>query len=296
MSFARGRVNLRSGRARGEPRREGLAVRADLPSVAERTLMTARAKGAPASLAPTSGPRRLTCGRVPRVGPSLVEWPVVQALYHFVKWRLGLAAADRWMMPEEGACLLRHAAGRKRLAEIGVWEGGTTSRLREVMAHGATLVAIDPFPPGRLGISYQKLIAASEVGAVRNGTVVWLRQTGVEAARAPCVLAAPFDFVFVDADHTYEGLRGDWEGWSPLIESGGIIALHDSLMPEGHSDAGSIQYSNEVVAHDPRFETVDEVYSLRVLRRRAPRGVPAAVKDNGAGNQPSGPRDGRASR
>jgi predicted O-methyltransferase YrrM len=193
----------------------------------------------------------------------------VQALFHFVKWRLGMAAADRWMMSEESACLLGHAAGKKRLAEIGVWEGGTTRRLREAMAPGGTLIAIDPYPPGRSGISYQKLIAASEVAAVRNGTVVWLRQTGADAARAPCVLAAPFDFVFVDGNHTYEGLRQDWEGWSPLIQPGGIIALHDSLLPEGHVDAGSVRYSNEVVVHDLRFETVDEVLCLRVLRRRS---------------------------
>jgi predicted O-methyltransferase YrrM len=186
-----------------------------------------------------------------------------------VKWRLGIAAADRWMMPEDGACLIGHATGKTRLAEIGVWEGGTTRRLREVMAPGATLIAVDPYPPGRSGMNYQKLIAASEVAAVRNGTVLWLRQTGAEAARAPCVLDAPFDFVFVDGDHTYEGLRQDWEGWSPLIAPDGIIALHDSLLPEGHVvDAGSVRYSNEVVVHDPRFETVDEVLTLRVLRRR----------------------------
>jgi predicted O-methyltransferase YrrM len=193
----------------------------------------------------------------------------VQALFHFMKWRLGMAAADHWMMPEESACLLGHAAGKKRLAEIGVWEGGTTRRLRGVMAPDATLVAIDPYPPGRSGLNYQKFIAAAEVAAVRNGTVVWLRQTGAEAARAPGVLAAPFDFVFVDGNHTYEGLRQDWEGWSPLIEPGGIIALHDSLLPEGKVDAGSVRYSNEVVVHDPRFGVVDEVFTLRVLRRRS---------------------------
>jgi predicted O-methyltransferase YrrM len=193
----------------------------------------------------------------------------VQALLHFMKWRLGISAADQWMMPDESACLLGHAAGKKRLAEIGVWEGGTTRRLREVMAPGATLLAIDPYPPGRSGLNYQKIIAASVVARVQNGTVVWLRQTSAEAAKAPCVLAVPFDFVFVDGDHTYEGLRQDWEGWSPLIEPYGIIALHDSLPVEGKVDGGSIRFSNEVIVHDPRFEVVSEVFTLRVMRRRA---------------------------
>lgn len=74
--------------------------------------------------------------------------------------------------------------------------------------------------------------------------------------------------MLIDGDHTYEGLRTDWEGWSPLIEPGGILALHDSLPVEGKVDAGSIRYSNEVVIHDRRFEVVDEVFTLRVLRRR----------------------------
>ena len=191
------------------------------------------------------------------------------ALIHFLKWRLGFAPADHWMMPVECACLLGHAAGKTRLAEIGVWEGGTTRRLREAMAPGATLIAIDPYPPGRSGLNYQKIIAAHEVAAVQKGTVIWLRQRSVDALQNPCVRAALFDFVFVDGDHTYEGLRQDWEGWAPLIGPGGVIALHDSLAVEGKVDAGSIRYSNDVVIHDPRFEVVEEVFTLRVLRRRA---------------------------
>ena len=205
-----------------------------------------------------------------RASTGQVQSERVQSLLHFVRWRLGLDIAEQWMAPEESACLIAHARGKKRLAEIGVWEGGTTRRLCEVMASDATIHAIDPYPPGRSGISYQKSHRGrSEVAAVSNGRVVWLRQTGAEAAQNRSVLAAPFDFIFVDGDHTYEGLRQDWEGWSPLVGPGGIVALHDSLLPEGHLDAGSVRYSNEVVVHDPRFETVDEVASLRVLRRVA---------------------------
>jgi len=198
----------------------------------------------------------------------LYNCPAVQSLLHFVRWRLGFDAAEHWMDADEAACLLGHAARKSRLAEIGVWEGGTTRRIRALMAPGATLFAIDPYAPGRLGVSYQRLIAHGEVSRVTNGTVIWLRETGAAAARRAEVAAAPFDFVFVDGDHTYDGLRHDWEGWAPLIASGGVIALHDSLLPEGHADAGSVRYSNEVVVRDPRFEVVDEVMSLRVLRRR----------------------------
>jgi predicted O-methyltransferase YrrM len=191
----------------------------------------------------------------------------VQSLLHFIKYRLGIDSAHAWILPVESECLLRHAAGKKRLAEVGTWEGGTTRKLRAVMSPEGTIFAVDPYAPGRLGVSYQRMIAAREVARARNGKVVWLYTTGVDAARDSGVLAARFDFVFVDGDHTYEGLSADWTAWSPLIAPGGIVALHDSLAPEGHADGGSVRYSNEVIAQDPRFEQVDQATTLRVLRR-----------------------------
>jgi predicted O-methyltransferase YrrM len=191
----------------------------------------------------------------------------MQSLMHFLKWSLGAEPAAAWTRSEERDCLARYAAGKKRLAEIGVWEGATTSRLRSVMASDAILYAIDPYPPGRLGLNYQRLIAFGEVARVRNGAVVWIRKTGAAAARDAIVTSRPFDFVFVDADHTYEGLRLDWEAWSPLISPRGIVALHDSILAPGNTEPGSARYANEVIVSDRRFETVEAVHSVRVLRR-----------------------------
>ena len=190
---------------------------------------------------------------------------------HFLKWRLGLASAESVTTAAETAILTRHAAGKKRLAEIGVWQGGTTKRLRAAMASDATLYAVDPFPKGRLGFSTQRAIATTEVEQLSNGRVVWIRQTAAEAATHPEVRdAGAFDFVFLDALHTYEGLREDWETWSPLVAPGGVIAIHDSrATPDGHSDAvGSVRFTNEVILRDPRFELAEAVDSLTVLRRR----------------------------
>jgi len=41
------------------------------------------------------------------------------------------------------------------------------------------------------------------------------------------------DFVLIDADHTYDGVRADWERYWPLVRPGGVCALHDVLM---HTD------------------------------------------------------------
>src|SRR5205807_2205537 len=138
----------------------------------------------------------------------------MRVLVHFALWNLGLAHAETQTTEVERDCLVHHASGRKRLAEIGVWHGVTTSRLRKTMAPEATLFAIDPYPAGRLGFSMPMVIAHREVRRVSNGSVKWVRKTGVEISGS---LAASeiFDFVFIDGEHTYEGLQADWTGWSP---------------------------------------------------------------------------------
>ncbi len=51
------------------------------------------------------------------------------------------------------------------------------------------------------------------------------------------------DFLFIDGDHTYEGVKKDYELYSPLVRRGGIIAFHDT-----HVRHGVQQYWNELKA------------------------------------------------
>ena len=189
----------------------------------------------------------------------------MRVLTHYVKWSLGLADAETQTTPAERDCLARHASGRHRVVEIGVWHGVTTKRLRSAMDPDGVLTAVDPFPPGRLGISLQERIAHREVSTIPNGTVAWVRATGADAARGHTSV----DFVFVDGDHSEAGLLADWRAWSPLVETGGIVALHDSRSSRQRriDDAGSVQVTNEVILPDERFELLDTVDTLTVLKR-----------------------------
>jgi predicted O-methyltransferase YrrM len=191
----------------------------------------------------------------------------VKVLSHYVAWKLGLAPATTQTTAAERDCLARHAIGRRRLVEIGVWHGVTTKRLRAAMHAQGVLSAVDPFPVGRLGFSVQQHIAHREVDSIDNGHVAWLRTTGAAAADGH----QPVDFVFIDGDHSEHGLLADWRAWSPLVEPGGVVALHDSRStPERPiDDAGSVKVTNGVILRDERFSVVDTVDSLTVLRRRA---------------------------
>jgi predicted O-methyltransferase YrrM len=140
------------------------------------------------------------------------------------------------------------------------------------MAPDGVLFAVDPYPVGRLGFSTQLVIAHRGVNRVRNGRVYWLRATGAEAARDPVVRAEPIDFLFIDGDHSYDGLKEDWEGWNGLIAPGGVVGLHDSRPTPTRPihNAGSVRYTAEVILQDSRFELADEVDSLTIIRRKTP--------------------------
>jgi hypothetical protein len=194
----------------------------------------------------------------------------MSVLLHFTRWSVGLADAEVWTTAAERDCLMRHAAGTHRVVEVGVWHAGTSKRLRSAMAPDATLYAVDPYEPGRLGISFPRLVARRELGSVPNGRVVWVRARGAAAAASPLMqAAAPFDLIFIDNAQTYESLEEEWTAWSPLVDVSGIIALHDSrFVPNlAWSDQTSVRFVGECVLPDPRFAVVEQVDTLTVLRR-----------------------------
>jgi predicted O-methyltransferase YrrM len=198
---------------------------------------------------------------------SMSSWLQRKPALHFCLWRLGLSQAATQTSPAERECLARHASGKRRLAEIGVWHGVNTRELRRVMAADGVLMAIDPFPPSRFGPSFLKLIAQAEVARVANGRVEFLEM--LSAAAAEKLGGVEFDFVFVDGDHSWEGVSTDWSLWSPKIAEEGIIALHDSRSHAGRSidHTAVVRFTRQFIHHDDRFQIVDEVDSLTVLRR-----------------------------
>jgi len=190
-------------------------------------------------------------------------------LFHLLLHSLGLQPAHTHTTEAERAALARYAAGRRRLVEIGVYEGSTTTFLADRMAGDGVIVGVDPFVPGRFGVSWCRLIARRQIARhpLRRSIALCEMFSHEAAARLPGV----FDFVFIDGDHAFAAVKLDWESWSSRIVPGGVVALHDSRVPR-HCPAvaamGSVAYFEEHVQHDARFELVEQVDSLSILRRK----------------------------
>jgi predicted O-methyltransferase YrrM len=188
---------------------------------------------------------------------------------HYLAYLNGKQAAVTQTTEAERQALIRHASGKSKLVEIGVFEGVNSRSFRSGMHPVGILIAVDPYPRSFFGIrgfGWARRIAHREVGKASAGQVLWIECRGCDAADDVRVKPhLPVDFVFIDGDHSWEGIAGDWAAWKDQIAPGGIVALHDS---RNRGNNGSERFTNEVILHDRSYELVEVVDSLTVLKRQ----------------------------
>ena len=121
----------------------------------------------------------------------------------------------------------------RRILEIGTARGGSLYLWIQAAAEGATIVSID-LPGGKFGGAYPACRIPFYQSFARSGqTLKLLRkdshkaETLAEVGRIFC--DKPIDFLFIDGDHTYEGVKTDFQDYGPLVRPGGLIGLHDIL-------------------------------------------------------------------
>jgi hypothetical protein len=65
-----------------------------------------------------------------------------------------------------------------------------------------------------------------------NPNVVIMRNLSIEAAAR--FHTGSLDWVYLDANHSYEAVKADLEAWYPKVRIGGIIAGHDYIDAPNH--------------------------------------------------------------
>lgn len=198
------------------------------------------------------------------------EIAVHPLLVHPVFAWLGLRPALGQHTAAEHAALKRWAAGKSRLVEIGVAEGGSALGLREVMSPDATLWLIDPFHLSRRRrVNAMKRAAHRAVESCPNGKVVWLEEFSSDAATH---WNDEIDFLFLDGDHAEAAVERDWNAWSPFVVTGGVVAFHDArVFPHGWTqpDWGPVRVVDRLFRREPAngWAIVQETDSLVVVQR-----------------------------
>lgn len=116
-------------------------------------------------------------------------------------------------------------------AEIGVADGKFFSFMLDHCPE-LSMACIDPWAPTPFYDQFWKpevhdrnLRLAQERAARFDGRCKLWRGASIQIA--PAFGDGHFDFVFIDADHSYEGASSDIAAWTPKVRPGGFICGHD---------------------------------------------------------------------
>ena len=170
----------------------------------------------------------------------------------------------------EHAALEKWAEGRSTIVEIGVAEGVSAIALRHRMAADGTLYLIDPFHLSRIPVlNFTRRTAHRLVGNGSRGRVIWVERFSFDAVRE---WNRPIDLLFIDGDHTEDGVRRDWTDWSRFVVPGGIVILHDARVFEGgwtSPEYGPVKLVEELFEQKrlPGWRVVEGIHSLVVVER-----------------------------
>ncbi|MGZ4370584.1 MAG: class I SAM-dependent methyltransferase [Gaiellaceae bacterium] len=128
----------------------------------------------------------------------------------------------------EAAYLYQHARALPpdaTIAEIGRYQGGSTFLLASALSRG-TLYSYDL--PTRDGLPGAQLDALLTATLTRFGLEDRVRLVTGDSRTAdpPPALC---DLIFIDGDHTYDGVRADYERWRRFLRPRGHLVFHDAV-------------------------------------------------------------------
>jgi predicted O-methyltransferase YrrM len=178
-------------------------------------------------------------------------------------------------VPTELARLVEFIAAERprRVLEVGTGRGGTLFGIAWASAPGAQILSLELklYPTQRRGL-YSTFVGGRQVE-------VWETDSHLEEARdrvAAHFGHEPLDLLFIDGDHTYDGVSRDYELYAPLVRDGGVIAFHDIVDGPYEAVGDAPRFWREVRQElEPAVELVDSWdqggYGIGIGRRHGER-------------------------
>jgi predicted O-methyltransferase YrrM len=142
-----------------------------------------------------------------------------KAAFEFADLNLGIG-----QIPHEVQSF--HAFLRERsprvICEIGTYSGGHFYLLGRSLTSATTLIGVDLHVRNK---AFLRRLAPHDVAVhLIDGDS---RSIAVRDAVKAAIGGRPIDVLFIDGDHTYDGVRSDYVNYRELVRDGGVIAFHD---------------------------------------------------------------------
>jgi len=148
----------------------------------------------------------------------------------------------------------------KVMLEIGTANGGTLFLFSHVASRDATLISVDlsagmfggGYPVWKIPLYKSFALSDQKIHLIRADSH---SQSTLESAKS-ILNGKEIDFLFIDGDHMYEGIKKDFEMYSPLVKNGGIIAFHDIVPGPTENVGGVPEFWQEIKSEYKYLEIV----------------------------------------
>lgn len=168
------------------------------------------------------------------------------------------------MTEEELESLAIFAKGKNNALEIGSYMGMSSTIILNNLSANGKLTCIDPWP--KTGNSENPLYKIFKRQIRRSGYEDRVKIIRDFSTANDLLLDNNYDFIFIDGDHSYEGLKNDWDIVKDKLIRNGVVCLHDTIRLDDNP-LGSVKYFDEYISNDPSFELQEQSYTLSVLKR-----------------------------
>lgn len=149
----------------------------------------------------------------------------------------------------------------KSIVEIGTAQGGTLYTWCKIADSDALIISID-LPGGPFGGGYTlNDIKKFRKYKRKNQRLYFLRkdshkqETKFELAKI--LDGRKIDFLFIDGDHQYRGVKKDFQLYSSLVKQNGLIVFHDILCHPKFPKCKVDKFWNEVKSKYRYIEFID---------------------------------------
>jgi predicted O-methyltransferase YrrM len=127
----------------------------------------------------------------------------------------------------------------KNILEIGTADGGTLFIFSNIVENNGKIISID------LPIGYPLWRVKLYKSFVNDDKKLYLVRSDSHNIKTVNIVEKilnndKLDFLFIDGDHSYNGVKQDFEMYSRFVRKGGIIAFHDIIQDRIRNSSGEV--------------------------------------------------------
>ena len=122
------------------------------------------------------------------------------------------------------------------IAEIGSYIGASASCFGAELRHSKTkkIICIDTWNNHAMSEGKKNTWREFEKNTFQFRDRIYpIRGFSTEVVKEVCEISRTIDLLFIDGDHSYEGVKADWMAYKKFLKIGSIVVFHDYGWAEG---------------------------------------------------------------